>query len=96
MGPSSISPPWSAYRYNSDRRFVDLDVDRYAGGRADAPLMDSGVSIWAIVTYLRVYDNNVRAVADHFSISEIEVEAALAYYRRNKKLVDARVVLNDA
>ena len=77
-------------------RFVDLDTERYAGGRADARLKDSGVAIWAIVAFLRVYDNDVGRVADHFTISEAEVEAALAYYRRNRKYVDARVVLNEA
>jgi hypothetical protein len=77
-------------------RYVDLEVERYAGGRADARLKASGVSVWAIVAFFRVYDNNLTAVADHFSISEVEVEAALAYYRRNKKYVDARIILNEA
>ena len=77
-------------------RYVDPDVARYAGGRADARLRDSGVSVWAIIAFLRVYDDDVARVADHFSISEVEVDAALAYYRRNKKYVDARLTLNEA
>ncbi len=77
-------------------RYVDLDTDRYAGRRADARLKDSGVSIWAIVAFLRIYDNDVARVADHFTLSETEVEAALAYYHRNKKYVDARLILNEA
>jgi hypothetical protein len=28
-------------------RYVDQDVDRYPGGRADARLRESGVSVWA-------------------------------------------------
>jgi hypothetical protein len=77
-------------------RFVDLETERYSGGRADARLKDSGVAIWAIVAFLKIYDNDVARVADHFAISEVEAEAALAYYRRNKKYVDARVALNEA
>jgi uncharacterized protein (DUF433 family) len=77
-------------------RYVDLDTDRYAGGRADARLKDSGVSVWAIVAFLRVYHDDTARVADHFGISVDEVEAALAYYRRNKKYVDARLTLNEA
>jgi uncharacterized protein (DUF433 family) len=77
-------------------RFVDLDTERYPGGRADARLKDSGVAIWAIVAFLHVYDNDVARVADHFTISVDEVEAALAYYRRNRKYVDARAALNEA
>lgn len=77
-------------------RYVDLDTDRYAGGRADARLKDSGLSIWAIVAFLRIYENDVARVADHFTVAEIEVEAALAYYHRNKKYVEARLILNEA
>jgi len=38
----------------------------------------------------------IARVADHFSISETEVHAALAYYHRNKAYVDARIALNRA
>ena len=77
-------------------RHVDLDTDRYPGGRADARLRDSGVSVWAIVAFLRVYGHDVDKVAEHFELSREEVEAALAYYRRNKPYVDARITLNEA
>jgi len=77
-------------------RYIDLDTERYAGGRADARLKESGVSVWAIVAFLPVYDSDIARVADHFSISETEVHAALAYYHRNKAYVDARIALNRA
>lgn len=76
-------------------RHVDPDHDRF-GGRADARLKESGVSIWAIVTYLEVYGGDLEKVAWHFELSQDELDAALAYYRRNKKYVDARVLLNEA
>ncbi len=76
-------------------KHVDLDYDRY-GGRADARLKESGVSIWAIVGYLGVYDGDVDEVARIYGLSHEEMDAALAYYRRNKKYVDARVLLNEA
>lgn len=77
-------------------RYVDLDTERYSGGRADARLKDSGVSVWAIVAFLPVYGNDLARVAQHFSLSETEVEAALAYYRRNKPYIDARLAFNEA
>ncbi len=77
-------------------RFIDQDVDHYPGGRADARLHDSGVSVWAIVAFLRVYDNDHHRVAEHFDLSHEEVEAALVYYRLNKPYVDARITLNEA
>lgn len=33
-------------------RYVDLDADRYAHGRADARLRDYGTPIWALVSHL--------------------------------------------
>jgi uncharacterized protein (DUF433 family) len=77
-------------------RHVDLDVNRYAGGRADARLRASGVSVWAIVAHLAVYDGDRDRVAWHFSLSREAVDAALAYYSRNKRFVDARIALNEA
>jgi uncharacterized protein (DUF433 family) len=77
-------------------RYVDLDTDRYPGGRADARLRDSGVSVWAIVAYLPVYDGDRDKVAWHFGLSREEVDAALAYYARNKRFIDARIALNEA
>ena len=77
-------------------RHVDLDTDRYPGGRADARLRDSGVSVWAIVAFLGLYGNDVDKVAEHFGLSREAVEAALAYYRRNKPYIDARIALNEA
>lgn len=74
-------------------RHVDLDTNRYPSGRADARLRESGVSVWAIVAFLRVYGNDIDKVAEHFGLSCEEVEAALAYYRRNTPYIDARVAL---
>jgi uncharacterized protein (DUF433 family) len=76
-------------------KYVDLNYDRY-GGRADARLKRSGVSVWAIVTYLGIYDGDVDEVAGIYDLSQEEMDAALAYYRRNKKYIDARILLNEA
>jgi len=77
-------------------RHIDGDFDRYAGGRADARLRESGVSVWAIVSFLKVYNDSVTKVAEHFDLKQEEVEGALAYYRLNKPFIDARVALNEA
>jgi len=74
---------------------IGLDQEQY-GGRADARLRMSGVPVWALVAYLGVYEGDVDQVARDFDLSEEEMAAALAFYRRNKKYVDARVLLNEA
>jgi uncharacterized protein (DUF433 family) len=76
-------------------KHVDLEYDRY-GGRADARMKRTGVSIWAIVGYLRVYDGDAAEVARIYELSQEEMDGALAYYRRHKKYVDARILLNEA
>lgn len=75
-------------------KYIGLDHERF-GGRADARLKVSGVNIWAIVTYLNLYDGDIDRVAREYELSPEEMAAALAYYRRNKKYVDARILLND-
>ena len=75
-------------------RYIDLDTDRYPGGRADARPREYGVPVWALVGYLRVVDNDVDRVAEDYELPREAVEAALAYYRRNQPYIDARLLLN--
>lgn len=82
------------------RTSAKLDEDRLIAehvdarwGRADARLQRPGVSVPAIVETLRVYDGDAAQVRDAFALSAEELEAALAYYRRHKKYVDARILL---
>ena len=75
-------------------KFIGLDNELY-GGRADARLK-SGPSIWAIVSYLDIYKGDLEEIAGHFDISQDEIDAALAFYRRNKKYIDARIIVNEA
>lgn len=77
-------------------KHIDLDYDRYPYRRADVWLRSSGASVWAIVMFLGMYGGDREEVARHFDISQEEIDAALAYYRRNKKYVDARIILEEA
>lgn len=77
-------------------KHIDLDYDRYPYRRADAWLRKSGVSIWVIVRNLNAYHGDRDQAARDFDLSQEEIDAALAYYRRHKKYVDARIVLDEA
>ena len=48
------------------------------------------------MTYLDVFDGDIEKVAWNYDLSQEEMAAALAYYRQNKKYVDARILLNEA
>ena len=78
------------------RRYVDPKWDRYPGGRAHARLRDFGVPVWALVGHLRAVGNDVDRVALDYELPREAVDAALAFYRRNKELIDARILLNTA
>ena len=77
-------------------RYIDLDTDRYPGGRADARLREYGVPVWALIGQLRVLDGDVDQLARDYELPREAVDAALAYYRRNKEYIDARLLLNSA
>ena len=76
-------------------KHVNRDYNRF-GGRSDAWLKDSGVSIWVLVELLDVCEGDVGRVAQNHGLSSEEMDAVLAYYRRNKHYVDARILLNEA
>jgi len=63
-------------------------------GRADARLKRAGVSVWSLIGYLHAFDGDVERTAGAFAPSPEEMEAALAYYERNKPYIDARLLLN--
>ena len=50
--------------------------------------------MWALVGHLRAVCDDVDRVAADYELPREAVEAALAYYRRNKDLIDARLLLN--
>jgi uncharacterized protein (DUF433 family) len=77
-------------------KHIDLNYDRYPYRRADAWLRKSGVSIWVVVRNLDMYRGDRDQVARDFELTQEEIDAALAYYRRHKKYVDARIVLDEA
>lgn len=73
-------------------RWIDLDPYR---GRAEARLKRYGNSIWVLASYWYHDAGGVDAVAKEYDLPHEAVEAAYAYYRRHKKLVDARILLNE-
>ena len=69
--------------------------DPNRGGRAYARVKPSGVPIWALIGALPGVGNEPREVARAYAISDEEMEAALAYYRRYSKYIDAVLLLNE-
>jgi len=74
------------------RRCLEPDP-RYLGA-AEVRLKGYGVSVWAIVGYWKASPGDLTDVAAGYDVPVEAVEAALAYYHRNREIIDARLDLN--
>lgn len=59
-------------------------------GVAEARLR-KGVAVWAIVAYGKATNWDRSRVAYEFNLTEEEVDAALAYYKAQHEVIDARL-----
>ncbi len=75
-------------------RYVEPDSPRW--GAAGSRLHESGVEVWVLVAQLPALDGDVGRLAAAYGPPRVAVEAALAYYRRHKDVIDARIALNAA
>jgi|SRR5579871_2546597 len=73
-----------------------IEPDPAVPGVEEARTIASGVPVWALVGHLRAIGGDVRQLAEDYEIPPAEVDAAMAYYRRHKAAVDARIAANAA
>ena len=71
-----------------------IEPHPWKGGAAEARLKDSKISVWAIVGHLGGDDGDVRQAADDYDIPVEAVEAAVAYYREHRAVIDDRLAAN--
>jgi len=71
-----------------------LEPNPHKPGPADVWLKDYGVSVWALVGYWQAAGHDARRVAADYEVPLEAVEAALAYYKRNHAIIDARLAAN--
>ncbi len=77
-------------------QYIDREWDRYPGGRADVRLKGYGVPVWVLIGQLHAIGGDLDQLAADYELPREAVEAALAFYRRNKQYIDARLLLNSA
>jgi len=53
-----------------------------------------GVPVWALIGWLEDDYSNADQVARDYAIPYEAMEAAIAFYERNKAVIDARLILN--
>ena len=75
-------------------RYLEPNPNR--PGPADWRVKDRGVSVWALVGHWKTPGPDVESVARDYVVTPEAVEAALAYYRHNREIIDARLAANAA
>jgi uncharacterized protein (DUF433 family) len=65
-------------------------------GIDDARVRGAGAPVWALVAYLEAAQGRSEQVAHDYGLTPEQLEAALAFYRRHKTVIDARILLNEA
>lgn len=63
-------------------------------GPGEARIRGRGVPIWALIGHLPAVQGNLDRLAAEYGLPLEAVEAALAYYHRHQKAIDARLLLN--
>lgn len=87
---------------NTDTMTDDTLIARFIvphptkAGADQVVVVGHGVSVWALVGYIRGTNASVRQVAADYDLPIEAVEAAMAYYRRHKTLIDSRLAIDDA
>jgi|DewCreStandDraft_2_1066082.scaffolds.fasta_scaffold00347_4 uncharacterized protein (DUF433 family) len=71
-----------------------IEPDPHLPDPAEVRVRGTGIHVWAIVGQWQAADRDVAAVAQDYELPIEAVEAALAYYRRQQCLIDARLAAN--
>jgi uncharacterized protein (DUF433 family) len=62
-------------------------------GVDDVRMVESGTPVWLVIDYDQSHGNNTDCVAHAYGLTDEAVEAARAYYRRHRDVIDARILI---
>ncbi|MGH2352853.1 MAG: DUF433 domain-containing protein [Chloroflexota bacterium] len=85
-----------------DEREVQTLIDRWIEsnphkpGKANARVRNYGVSVWALIGHAQAISGDSAQVASDYDLPREAVEAAFAFYRRHKSIIDDRLAANVA
>ena len=74
-------------------RYIKPDPDR--PGRAYAYFPDYGYSVARIIRDVNSANGDIAATARHWEMPDDAVRAAVAFYRRYRDFIDARILIED-
>lgn len=68
--------------------------DAHKPGAANVRLAEYGVPVWALIAAWKAVDFDTAQVASDYELRADVVRAALAYYKQNQAVIDARLTLS--
>ena len=72
-----------------------IEEPSYSPAPTEARLKDYGTAVWALIGYLKhAVGGNAKQAAADYDVPVAAVEAALAYYSRHRRAIDARILVN--
>ena len=75
-------------------RWIESNPDR--PDPAHAWVLPRHVSAWVVIGQLQLEDGNVETVADAYELPPQAVQAAMAFYRRHRTIIDERIAAHRA
>jgi uncharacterized protein (DUF433 family) len=75
---------------------IEQFIEEHPSETGEPRLQPSAVPVWAIIGHWQATGRDAADVARAYDIPEIQVRAALAYYKRHRAEIDARIAANAA
>ena len=75
---------------------IDQFIEERPYETGEPRLRPSAVPVWAIIGHWQATGRDASEVAKDYEVPEVEVRAALAYYKRHRAAIDARIAANAA
>ena len=87
-----------ATRTGSERELIArwIRPERSYPADPDAHITDSGIPVWALVGHWLMTGQDPVVTASDYHLEIAAVQAALAYYKFHRELIDARLAANVA
>jgi uncharacterized protein (DUF433 family) len=81
-----------------ERALIDrwIEINPHRLGKANARVREHGIPVWALVGHARAVGGDSGRVASDYALPREAVDAAFAFYRRHKAVIDDRLEANVA
>jgi hypothetical protein len=81
-----------------DNQLIERHIARRQSwqGLDEVRMLESGTPVWLVIDYDQTHGGDTARVARAYGLTPEAVEAARAYYREHKALIDARILIETA